>query len=275
MYRSVDERENDAVSSNSKRVKDVVPGEVLNGSKHVAKDIPPLPANTPKTRKVDLSRWNEYKPLDWSVGELDEFLKTKSTELTSREMASLMGFLFPNPKGGEECPNMLKAGSIPLREQMRLCEKYLKPEDQQVVQAGIWAKYRSSNALEEYRQDVLEQMKPGQLRTSAFGAYYAKVYNDYPSIKKLLISDEISNLGARGNETQSGRYTDYSGAIAAVKGVLRDALEKGDASADEIVATLKASKLTESGKAEVIRSIQKRDAELVILRNNPESNKRK
>jgi len=229
--------------------------------------------NVIKKRKVEL-RWNDFTPLDWSVDELDDFLNSRSKEISGRQMVSLMGTIFPDPEGSEPRGQRLKPGSIPLREQMRLCMKYLKPEDQHAAFSMFWNRFRDSDSLHEYRSEVLEQMPLGYVRRDAMSAYYANLYKDYSSVKELLASDEFLELKSREVETRVGSCSDYAGAANGVEGSLRNILERGDASAEDIVATVKASNLDEKRKLEMIRTIEKRGAELEIMRNQKNTIKR-
>lgn len=219
-----------------------------------------------KPKKVEWN-WNDFKPLDWTLDELDDFLKSKSTELTSPEMATLMIFIFPEPNGTPDSSNRLKAGSIPLKEQMRLCMKYVKPEDQPTVFAGFWATYRNSNALEDYRRDVLEQIPIGDSRTRAITDYYANRFRDYSDIKNFLASEELTDLMPRNPETRiDSTLSDYTGVVYAIGGTLRALLEQENASAEEIIATLKASRLDEKNRIRLIQSIETRSKEIESMR---------
>lgn len=247
----------------------------LRGDAAVA-DVPPA-VRDGKRMRVDSVRESKvrkvvYNPgalkeLDWSVGDLDRFLKERSTQLSGREMVSLLSSILPDPAGAEAMPNRLLPGSVTLKDQMRLCMKYLKPEDQRSLFSLFWFKYGKGDSLDEYRRDVLEQMPLGDVRTQAMAEYYFAVYKNYSSIKDLLASDEFTKMKARESASKSGQVSDYVGATRGVEGILRNVLERGEASTENIVAVLQASNLDELTKMKMIQVIEKRGAELEILQN--------
>jgi hypothetical protein len=217
-----------------------------------------------KRRKVDLKE-GDLNPLDWSVEELDEFLKTKASELNSRDLAKLMDCLFPDPAGGKNRPHQLKAGSIPLVDQMRLCEVYLDAKDHQIVTSGIWARYRSTEMVDEYRRVVIGRMLNGPERALAISDYYSYSCDDYSAIKELLTSDELLELRAGDTAVGGGFFSDYASATGVIEEKLQSLLEQGEVSIEDIVANLNASNLDEAKKLQIIRAIKKRGAEVERL----------
>lgn len=215
-----------------------------------------------KALEVD---WGAYQPLDWSVEELDEYLAKEAKTLSGREMAIAMTYLFPYPEGGEDRPNRLRAGSIPLNQQMRLCEKYLEPEHRQVAYAGIWALYRSSGALDEYRRGFLEQLPADSFRRARFGDYFQFRHADYESLAEFLVSNDLATL--REGEVA----VDYLGATDAVEWKLRETLESGAVSLAEIVGNLRSSVLDVASQNRIIASLEKRAADIEIMRCEEET----
>ncbi len=226
-------------------------------------------AQKSKARKVVYNP-GAFKALDWSIDELDGFLKETSAQLSSREMVSLLSGILPDPAGAKALANRLKPGSVPLKEQMRLCMKYLKPADQPILFSSFWFKYGKGDSLDEYRRDVLEQMPLGDVRTQAMAEYYFAVYENYSSVEELLASDELAKMRAKESASKVGQSSDYVGAVRGVEGILMSILERGEASKEDIVGILQSSVLDEQNKAKMIQAIEKRGAEVEILRKpNP------
>ena len=200
--------------------------------------------------------WNELKPLDWTVDELDEFLMMKSKEAVGTQLASMMARIFPAPKGEPDSTNRIRSGSISLADQMRLCEKYLKDDDQPYFFAGLWATYRNSKFLEEYKREVIEKMPPGNMRMAAVGSYYSRIFQDYSSVEKFLESKEFLDL--KESQTRLGLGSDYYGAVGAVVGCLVDFHANGFVSGDDVIAKINSSQLDESSKSKIARMIDKK-----------------
>jgi hypothetical protein len=230
-------------------------------------------AHAPKVRKVALNP-DDFTELDWSVDELDGFLKTKSSQITGKEMVSLLVYLLPAPIGAEDSPSRLKPGSIQLRDQVRLCMKYLNTQDQRSLFFLLFSRYsKTSSGLDEYRRDAVEQMPPGWVRAGEMAGYYCHKYTDLSSIREMLASDELPNLIGREGAPLAASDSDYTGAVNGVQSSLTNILERGDATAQEIVDALTASKLDETSKLRIIQSIKRRGAEVEILRNEAKANK--
>jgi hypothetical protein len=205
------------------------------------------------------------QPLDWSVEELDDYLATQVGILSGEKLARAMYNLFPYPEGGENHPNRLRAGSIPLDQQIRLYEKHLEIEHRQIAYASIWANYRSRGMLEEYRHEFLENLSADALRRNKFGEYFRFRHADYESLAEFLGSDDLATL--RDGEVK----VDYLGATDAVNSLLRRTLESGTVSLAEIVSNLRSSALDVGSQNRIIVSLEKRAAEIEILLGEEEA----
>ena len=189
-------------------------------------------------------------------------------------MVSILSGLLPDPKGAEPRVNRLMPGSIPLRTQMQLCMKYVGTADQPLIFSLFWSKYRDSNYLDEYLTAVVEQMPNGYVRARAMSDYYGNLCKDFQAITRLLNSDAFPNLKAM-EGSKPDPNSDYAGAANGVKASIIDLIERGVATGDDVVAIVESSRLGEATKAEMIRSIKKRSAEVNYLRGRAERNNEK
>ena len=193
----------------------------------------PSSSQSPKQREPI---WEDFKPIEWTTEQLDSYLLSKSKELTNSQLEALITAIFPEPNGSAPRPNVLVPGSISLNDQLILCKKHLASDEFPAAIAGIWAKYKKTESIGQFRREIIDRLESGSFRTEMMGNYCSYLTRDLSKFTNFLNSAEIE-------EILDGPSCDQTGFTKGLRSSISRMIVEDVESHDSIVTTINQSSL--------------------------------